>query len=166
METINKRKEYAFGKDVFLLGKTADGDYIWLESAQWDCDWYWGFGYVEVYTNQLNPQSSRDINSHSHWDGLLNSQTDGSYKHHINEILVESVLTDNESWELADLMKSFYTLKESAEMFERGYSYLSAKGKVDSLFKTDLVTEINEQMMPDLFKRIYSLLTPASEVSE
>ena len=42
------------------------------------------------------------------------------YIHHINEHpdFKETTLTDNESWELSDLMQSAYTLKKTAELFQ------------------------------------------------
>ena len=49
---LNKKKIHVFGKDAYLLGKDDQGIQYWLESPSWDCDWYWGFGYVETYTNK------------------------------------------------------------------------------------------------------------------
>lgn len=46
---MKKEKRHAFGKDIYLLGVDADGTRYWLEAPSWDCGWYWGFGYVEVY---------------------------------------------------------------------------------------------------------------------
>jgi hypothetical protein len=36
---IAKRKDRAFGKDIFLLGKDSDGYTVWLEEPKWDCGW-------------------------------------------------------------------------------------------------------------------------------
>ncbi|HWQ96265.1 MAG TPA: hypothetical protein VN368_02720 [Candidatus Methylomirabilis sp.] len=158
--TISKTKSHAFKKDCYLLGRDKHGDLIWLESATFDCGWYWGFGCIEVYTNQKNPALAKDINNHSHWDGLLGKQPDGKYLHHINECLQESVLTDTESWQLSDLMKSFYTLKEAAEVFGRGGSHLTTVKDFDALKSHDMVKTINEVMLPALFKKVYSILEP------
>jgi hypothetical protein len=68
---MNKRKSHAFNKDIYLLGKNRYGELVWLESPTWDCGWYWGFGYVETYTNNKRPDLARDISSHSHFDGLV-----------------------------------------------------------------------------------------------
>lgn len=66
---IPKKKSKAFGKDVYLLG-TIDGKMQWLEAPSWDCGWYWGFGYVEEYTQHERPCRSRDKVSHTHIDSI------------------------------------------------------------------------------------------------
>jgi len=68
---MKKTKKHAFGKDVYLLGKDKHGIYYWLESPKWDCGWYWGFGYIETYTNNKQPQLAKDINSHEHANNFM-----------------------------------------------------------------------------------------------
>jgi len=157
---MKKTKSHAFDKDCYLLGRDKDGDLIWLEAARWDCGWYWGFGYIEVYTHQADPANSRDTSSHSHWSGLTGKQEGGRHLHHINEALDETVLTDAESWELSDLMKTFYTLKEASEVFGRGGSHLTDKGNHEFLKDGDMVKKINEVMLPQLFEAVYQILSP------
>ena len=160
MKPLNKKKSSAFNKDCYLIGKDKHGDYIWLEAAQWTCGWYWGFGYIEVYTNQLNPEKARDISSHSHFNGLIGKQEDGEYKHHINEVLVESVLSDSESWELADLMSSFYTLQDAAALLKLGSSYIASSAVSNDLKNDGMRKEINEVLMPAIINRVYAILDP------
>ena len=45
---MKKEKRKAFGKKIYLLGKDAEGVKYWLEEASWDCNWYYGFGYIET----------------------------------------------------------------------------------------------------------------------
>ena len=163
---MNKTKSNAFGKDCYLIGRDKNGDVIWLEAAKWECGWYWGFGYVETYTKQLDPANSVDISSHQHWSGLLGRQSDGSYSHHINEILEESVLSEAESWEISDMMKSFYALQEAAQVLGRGGSHLTAKGNRDAIKSEQMTKEINEKMLPSLFQEIYKILDPDAEIEE
>jgi len=171
MNTINKQKTSAFGKDVYLLGVNKSGEYIWLESAKWDCDWYWGFGYIETYTNNKYPAISKDITSHSHWSGLVGKQErynsdkqcfclDSKYVSHLNENpdIESTVLTDKESWELADLMQSFYTLRDTAEICHSGNSHLTTTG-ID-LKNQELENHINKMLLPKIFERVYQILTP------
>lgn len=157
---MNKRKSHAFGKDIYLVGKESDGTLVWLKSPEWDCGWYWGFGYMESYTNNKNPSAARDISSHSHWSGFVGN-IGGKWYHHINEspALSETVLTESESWELSDLMQSFYTLKETAEIYGRGNSHLTSAVKVD-LTNESLVKQINEVDMPRIFARVIEILSP------
>ena len=97
---------------------------------------------------------------HSHWDGLLGKQEGGKYLHHINEALQDSVLTDAESWELSDMMKSAYTLKQTAEVLGRGGSHLSGSGNRECIKSEDMTKTINETMLPALFQEIYKILEP------
>lgn len=164
--TIEKRKDHAFGKDVYLLGRNEYGELLWLEEPKWDCDWYWGFGYVEVYTSPEHPSRSRDIRSHSHFDGLVGFKTKkGDYIHHLNESpkMQETVLTDSESWELADLMKTFYTLRKAAEIYHQGNSHVSSTAV--SLKDAQMAERINQIHLPKIFARVLEILTPKAETT-
>jgi len=73
--------------------------------------------------------------------------------------MAKTVLTDKESWELADLMKSFYTLKDMAELCHSGNSHLTSTQGFD--LKDEAQEEyINKELMPKIFNRIYEILTP------
>lgn len=157
---MKKRTEHAFGKKVYLLGVDKYGDYVWLEEPSWDCDWYWGFGYIETYTNNEHPERSRDIQSHSHFEGLVWHKDDhNNYIYHINDVLAESTLTEKEAWELSDLMKSFYTLREAAAVLGRGNSHYTTTHNAD-LTQKDMSEKINKELLPIIFKRVDELLTP------
>jgi hypothetical protein len=166
---MQKRKDCAFGKNVYLLGENEYGEQVWLEAPSWDCGWYWGFGYVEVYAGRggvgrVSPSKASDINSHSHFDGLLwFTEENGSYVHHLNASpkMKETVLTDEESWELADLMKSFYTLKKTAEFFHQGNSHVSSTGV--SLKNPEIEKYVNEVAIPAITARVLEILSPAVE---
>jgi hypothetical protein len=161
---LEKRKLHKFGKNIYLLGESKDGTLYWLESASWDCGWYWGFGYVESYTVNQNPVLSKDIESHQHWNSfIVGKHEKNEYIHHINDNsdFADTTLTDSESWQLAELMKRFYILKESAELFGRGGVFLS--GQDDNLKRPEWVKEINEVILPNIFEQVYKILTPVKE---
>ena len=130
---MNKRKSRAFGKDVYLVGINQYDEFVWLEEPSWDCGWYWGFGYLEVYTNQKQPNNSRDITSHTHWN--FNGEMH-QWK--------ETVLTDEELSEVNDMFDAFYSYKEIAE---RNKDTRQAK-------------RINEVDIPRVTKRIIEIFTP------
>lgn len=159
---LQKRKNHAFGKDIYFLGTDKDGVNYWLEAAKWNCDWYWGFGYIETYTNNKYPSRSRDIQSHSHWDNSIVGKQD-QYVHHINEnkMFIETVLTENESWELSELMESFYALKNAAEVLGRGSSHISKNPCAEIIKNEDEVKRINEIVLPAIFAEVYKILTPS-----
>ena len=148
---MNKQKSHAFGKDVYLLG-TIDGRYQWLEAPSWDCGWYWGFGYVEEYTSHMYPENSRDISCHQHMSGLLVHGYDW-------EKWDDTVLSDKERWEIAELFKQFYLLKDMAEFSKNGKSNISST-TVKHGDMGPLQREINEEMIPRITNRIIEILTP------
>lgn len=158
---MNKQKSHAFGNDTYLLGRDNHGDYLWLEVESWSCGWYWSAGHVETYTNPLDPAKARDIKSHTHYNDLVGHQTQGGYVRHLNQILEESTLTDSESWQLADLMQSVYTLKSAAEVLGRGGSHL-ASTTLPAIKQPAMVKTINDIFLPALFNEIHALLEPNS----
>lgn len=150
---LEKRTTNAFRKEIYLLGKGKDSLLYWLEAPSWDCDWYWGFGYVETYTNNKRPDLARDINSHQHFDGLFFKKNKCAFDV-FKEFFVETPLSDEEIWELVDYMKTFYTLKSVAELFKHGYSWQTEKAKIDQLQNEEQYDLVNKQWLPEVFKRI------------
>ena len=69
----------------------------------------------------------------------------------------EKPLTDDEIWELVDYMKTFYTLRETAELFKHGYSWQTGRAKIDQLQNEEQYDLINKVLLPEVFKRIQYL---------
>lgn len=158
---LNKQKSHAFGKDVYLLG-TIDGKMQWLEAPSWDCNWYWGFGYVEEYTSHQYPSKSRDIVSHTHIDSLIKNKK--VPMHDFEKCFEETTFNEKEKWELAELFKQFYLLKEMAEFTHRENPKSNiANTEVKHKPMPELHKEINEVMIPAITKRIIEILTPNGE---
>jgi len=105
VKQMKKTKSRAFGKDVYLLGVDKYNEPYWLEHPSFDCGWYWGFGYLELYTNPYNPDKSRDIQYHCHWSGFQGK--------------LSGVFTDKEYLRLRLLFSQFYEIKEIAEKEHR-----------------------------------------------
>lgn len=176
--TLNKRKSHAFGKNIYLVGQEPDGTLVWLEAPSWDCGWYWGFGYMETYTNNLHPERAKDITSHSHWEGFLGRQEkydftkgcwvlDNEYRHHIKESLKLSdcVLTEDESWEISDLMKRFYTLRETAEILHSGTGHLTSRGEHKTK-NDEMLKWLNEVEIPTIMSAVIKILSPDGEEND
>lgn len=173
---LPKEKDHAFGKDVFLLGKDKQGARLWLEDAKWDCGWYWAFGYVETYgvkSNDVQPRSARDINSHSHIDSYIFKKpeyydfdkkafvTGSDYLHHWNENpdLAATTLTESESWQFSDLMKSFYALSKVSAIYNSGNSHLTSVEGL-SLKNQEGYDRINQVEIPAIVNAVKILLSP------
>ena len=171
---ISKKSNEAFGKKIYLLGRDEDGTNYWLEEAKWELDWYWGFGYVETYTNNKNPHLSKDINSHQHINYSFMGQmrkknvleneytVDTIVVHNIFDApnLAETTFTKDEGWILTELFKSFYLLKESAGMFGKGGCNVTTNPCAELIKNQYLEKQINHEILPLLFEKIYSILSP------
>ena len=155
---MKKRVINQFGKH-YLLGKNHDGEYVWLEKESWTCGWYWGFGYLHTYTNNKQPERSRDLTAHFHFDStFLNGKE--CARDMFKKYFKETVLTDSEIWELVDYMQTFYTLKATAELFNRGHSHQTERAKIEDLQSEEQRDLVNKVWLPEVFKRIEKLLTP------
>ena len=171
MDKIDKKTDKAFNKKIYLLGQDKDGYNVYFEAPSWDCDWYWGFGYIETYTRKTNPSTSSDTNSHSHWKYCIvgdRGTNSSEYIYHINDNpnLISTVLTDKESWELSELMKKFYILQNAAELFHKGSANITNSPINDKIQSTELYNKINHELMPIIFKRIDEILTPEKEIKK
>lgn len=152
-QVINKFGEH------YLLGADADGTKYWLEKESWDCGWYWGLGYVHTFTNNSNPERSRDINSHSHFDSMFFKKNINGYDA-FRQLLVDTPLSDEELWTLVELMRTAYTLKESAEVFGRGGSHYTTNPCADVIKTPGMVMKINDEMIPSIMEEVRKILVP------
>ena len=135
------------GKTQYFFG-IYQGEIVWLTEASWDCDWYWGFGYIG------------NRNCHHHFDSMFKDVPFYDDESNLAEKgdFVAPHLTRAERWKLADLFKSFYTLHEAAAVVAHGGSNLS---DITSFTPSKaMACEINKQMLPEIFKEIYEILTP------
>ena len=132
----------------YLLGEDINGTKHYLQIASWDCEWYWGFGYIISKYSWL------------HFDTLF--LNNGGYVEEFKKFFIKTPLTDNEIWELLGYMKEFYVLKEYAELLKHGnYITSSAKHVLDTQFEHDNLKEyerINKVILPTLFEKIYKML--------
>lgn len=140
------------------LGKN-DDEKIYLSAPSWDCGWYWGFGYIG------------SNNRHYHIDGLTTIETynyeakafthksvnlyDG-FKEHFGDTFI--VKRDKDIWTLAELFKSFYTLRETAEMLGSGSAHLTNNPCKDLIINKAEVERINNVVLPQIFEEIYKIL--------
>jgi hypothetical protein len=177
METkmvLAKQKRHAFRKDIYLLGQDEDGRNYWLEAPSWDCSWYWGFGYVETYTNNKSPKKSRDILSHEHIDSsFMGSQevynhekqcfVKGEYIHNIYDSprLVKTTFTSDEGWKLSELFEQFYLLRKMAEFTHKEKPGCNVTTSPVNHGKMSGWNEhINEFMIPMITAEIMRILSP------
>ena len=141
---MKKRTTYAFGKKIYLLGKGEDGSYYWLKKSTWDCDWYWGMGYVRTYTNNKNPERAKDIKTHQHFNGLFFNNRNMNGYDAFKNFFEETVLSDRELWQLLELFKTAYLLKETADVLGHGGSNYTTNICKNIIINKDEVDRINK----------------------
>ena len=156
---MEKQTLTIFGKKNYLLGTDKNGKKLFLVAPSWDCGWYWGFGYIETYTNNNHPERSRDIATHNHFDSLFGTifGTNCNLYDGFKRIIKDSTLSDSELWQLCDYMKTFYCLQETAEVLKRGSSHYSERAKLDIVKDEAYAERINKVILPELFKHIEDL---------
>jgi len=173
---LKKKTSFAFGKKIYLLGQDKDGTNYWLEEPKWDCGWYWGFGYIETYTNNSNPHLAKDINSHSHFSGFVGEQekydwdkgcfVKGEYINNVYDSprLAKTVFSEKEGWKLSELFKQFYLLQDMAELCHCGSTGISTVKEVkhDEDIK-GWYESINSQIIPRITAEILKILTPENK---
>ena len=152
-----KQKDRAFRKDVYLLGADEEGILYWLEAPSWDCGWYWGFGYIETYTNNEHPGHSRDIESHQHAGSFMKWWTDINSN---TPILVETTFNEAEGWEITELFKRFYMFQDLAEYYHHGHAGITSKTKPGNGKNLKEWDRINKKVIPEIMDRIIEILTP------
>lgn len=155
---MNKQKIHVFGKDAFLLGESASGTRYYMEKFSWDCGWYWGGGYVETYTNNRNPEKSKDIRSHQHFDGLfLNDRKMNGFDKFKN-FFVKTPFSDREIWQICELMKSFYICREYSDIINRGGAHYTTNPAADIIKSETEYHRINDTVIPAIAENLYKIL--------
>lgn len=158
---MKKQKINVFGNEYYLLGVSDDGFKYYLEAPEWSCGWYWSIGYVETFTNNSNPEKSRDIYSHQHFDGLFLKSKISCYDA-FKSFFKETPLSDREIWDLLELMQTAYNLRQYASMLHCNGSHITTnKVMKNEEFKADNEKEnkrINEVLLPAINKAVAEIL--------
>jgi hypothetical protein len=88
------------------------GEKLWMTKHSWDCNWYWGFGYIG------------NKNLHCHADVFIEKLIWMSKE----DVFESSIFkTHDQFWEFKDLLKSAYALKKAAEVYHLGGHCISTK---------------------------------------
>ena len=119
--------------DKILLFKEANNRY-YLRKPHFDCDWYWGLGYLATGRG-----------SHLHFDSYFKGTSfyDFSFD--------DTPFTQEEKYIIADYMRQLYTLREMADMLHLGNTHITGNAKVLEQFAEQNTAE---------YKRICNVLIP------
>jgi hypothetical protein len=91
------------------LGRSKACGATYLEKHEWQCGWYWAFGYIG------------NNNCHMHIESIINHPEAYSPNWtNVGEQFTETWLTQNQWWILRDLFIQAYALKKAAETYQYG----------------------------------------------
>lgn len=132
---MSSNEKIILGRLKSDAGTFADGELVYLSKHGWDCNWYWGFGYLG---------NSR---SHFHFDSLLSiSDGKGSIKCLASELFSETNISDADWWVIRDLFVQAYALKKAAEVYQYGGQQTSRSNLTDIIKNKDRAKEINADL--------------------
>lgn len=149
---MEKQKITKFGNDYYLLGINQNDEKVWLKQPSWDCDWYCGLGYVQVFK-----QDYSDINMHAHFDSLFFNTNKNGYDA-FREYFKEITLSNKELWILLECIKSLYTLREYSDFLHISGSHYTSNPCKELLKNEDEYNRINKILIPNLWKQVENIL--------
>lgn len=141
-----------------LLGYN-DNQPIYLDAPSWDCGWYWGFGYLGNKNCHYHVDRLTKIETYNHEAKAFTHEIVNLYdgfKRHFGDTFI--IKRDKDVWTLAELFKTFYILKETAEVLWNGCSHLASNPCKDFIINKDEVMRINGIVLPQIFEEIYKVL--------
>jgi len=145
----------------YFLGNDKEGIPYYLELPRWDCDWYWGLGYINGNNCMFHWDSAEQLHT---IDGRSVNTVDG-----FANFFAESPLYsagNGPTWEkysdvykLADIMNSLYTARAYSDLMYRGNSHYTSKG-VPSVKNEAEYKRVNTEVIPTLLRALHELLAP------
>lgn len=159
---MNKNVIMWHGRKYFLLGEGTDNRKYYLENASFDCGWYWGIGYIESFTNNRNPELSRDIASHNHFDSVIFGQRENGFDTFKKEFPVNP-FSDSEIWKICEIMKACYIARKYSDMLHIGGAHYTSNPAAETIKNEKEYKRINEIMIPKLLDELEQILTGGTE---
>ena len=114
--------------DRLYLGRTESEGLVYLSKHSWDCNWYWGFGYLG------------NKNCHFHIESLLGRESD------VTKIFTEPKLSQKAWWVVRDLFVQAYALKDAAAVYRYGGYQSASKGITDVIKSKELEDRLNKDL--------------------
>lgn len=125
---------------------------IYLETPTFDCDWYWGFGYLGNKHCHYSLESFQQVSCFGEYRNI--SMPDALQRDYD---LCESLRNPNTLWTFCELVKTAYALKEVAAICNRGGSNYSNNPCKELLKNNEQYEHINFVLLPALFKELDQL---------
>ena len=153
----------AFSKDMnakvaafpanFRLG-SVDGQSIMLRRPSFDCNWYWGFGYLGNHDCHYHLDSlhtyywqNKDMQKKNLYDQL---------KLHFGDTL--TITDDRDLWQFCEIVRTIYTLCKTAYLYYLGGSHFTTNPDAELLKNTAEWERINSVLIPAQIASLYAIL--------
>jgi len=151
-------------KFKIYLGRTKDSskEFVYLNGFSWDCEWYWGGGYISTKSMHTHFDGCflnvPDYRGHSLGDFTPQNLSNGcAVWEDLDKFLDDAQFTDKEWWRIKDLYKQFYSLREAAETFQYG-GHCTSEGRNSSEINKEMADKINEHIEQVLIPEIKKAL--------
>ena len=136
------------------LGRLRDnqelgGEAIYLSKHSWDCNWYWGMGYIG------------NKNLHTHFDITF---LQGKTKYDIAEVFSSTHLNQRNWWTILEMFSSAYRLKEVADLYYRGGSHITTNLCKDRLQDKELAARLNKDL-EEVLDRVWKYIEDSIEAN-
>lgn len=121
---------------------------IYIEKHKWDCDWYWGFGYIG------NPSI------HTHFDSIFLNGRRFNGKHYTGdlcdpiEMFIKSRFTKDEWYIIRDLFIQAYGLKKAAEIYQYGGHQINKAFRFPNEGMSDRINEDLRIILNKVWQRL------------
>lgn len=120
------------------------GESIYFYKPTWDCDWYWGFGYLG------------NKNQHYHLSDYANGRNINMYDALIGDYDLNENIKKN-LWKFCEVAKTIYTLITTAEVLGRGSSNYTHNPFEALIQNKAEVERINEVVLPQMIQYLYDM---------
>lgn len=132
---------------IFGTAQSDDRSKCKLRAPSWNCDWYWGLGYL----------GHRYV--HFHLDGLVKDRNTNMFdalKKEFGDTL--TIKDDDDLWVFCELMGTAYALRKTAEVLGRGSVHYTTNPLAKLIKNEKEVERINTIVLPAIFDQIDLIL--------
>lgn len=141
--------------DKFRLGNDpVTGRSVFMSRPSFDCEWYWGFGYLG------------NLDCHFHLSSLHTMYNSVPENMHLFDQMKKffgdslTIKDDRDLWTFVEVVLTIYTLRKTADLFYMGGSgatynplQFTLKDAGSDMYKT-----INESLIPQQIAAMYAVL--------
>ena len=133
-----------------------NGRGVMLRRPSWDCDWYWGFGYLGNSQVHYHLSSMDSLNPE-----LTRKNLFDQLKTHFGDSL--TITNDKDLWAFCEVVSTIYVLKQAAELYGRGGSHYTTNPDAELLKNEAEADRINTVLIPAQIASMYAILAKYSE---